>query len=129
MTGTIGQLVRFALVGMTNTAVTLASYAVLTAAGTPAAAAAAAAFGLGAANGYRLNRRWTFRAPSTGAVTAGRYVAVQALGAGLSAAGVAMATGRLGLPRMAAEAVVLPWVTCTTFVLVRRLVFVGEPAA
>ena len=50
-------------------------------------------FALGAANGYELDRRWTFRA--SGRV--GRYVAVQAVGAAGSAAGVALARGD-GLP-------------------------------
>ena len=116
-------LIRFAAVGVTNTIVSLLSYTLLIAIGVPAALAAATAFALGAANGYRLNRSWTFRVVSGGARVLARYVSVQGLGAALSALGVTLAVVDLGLPRIAAEAVVLPLVTLTTFTLSRRLVF------
>jgi putative flippase GtrA len=123
MRGEAGRLVRFACVGALNTAITLSAYALLVAGGTPAAAASALAFALGAANGYRLNRAWTFRAAPGGAAMAARYVAVQALGAALSAGGVALGTHDLELRRLAAEVVVLPVVTLTTYALSRRVVF------
>lgn len=121
---TTSALVRFAAVGVTNTILSLGAYAALTAAGAPPSVAAAAAFAIGAANGYRLNRSWTFRAAPGGPRMALRYVGVQGIGAALSAAGVALATVDLGVQHMAAEVVVLPAVTLTTFVLSRRLVFV-----
>ena len=62
-----GQAVRYLLVGVSNTAITLVAYALLVAAGVPAVAASAAAFLAGAANGYRLNRTWTFRSDRRGA--------------------------------------------------------------
>ena len=49
MTSELGTLVRFGLVGITNTVVTFASYVVLTHVGVPPAVASAIAFGLGAA--------------------------------------------------------------------------------
>ena len=129
MTSELGRLVRFGLVGITNTVVTLASYVVLTHVGVAPAIASGIAFALGAANGYRLNRSWTFRAARHGAITAARYVAVQGLGAGLSAGGVALATSDLSVRHLAAEAVVLPIVTVVTYLLSRNLVFGGpEPA-
>ena len=48
---------------------------------------------------------------------------VQCIGLGLNAAGVWLAVGDAGLPRMAGEAVILPAVTVTTFLLSRRWVF------
>jgi putative flippase GtrA len=124
------RLVRFGVVGVTNTLVTLAAYTLLVRLGAPAPPASAVAFAFGAANGYRLNRRWTFRVERGDAAMAARYVAVQALGAGLSAAGVALATSDLDLRKLAAEALVLPFVTITTYLLSRRLVFgAGERTA
>ncbi len=55
--------------------------------------------------------------------TGTRYVLVQLVGLGLNALGVWLAVGQAGLPRMAGEAVILPAVTVTTFVLSRRWVF------
>lgn len=116
------RFVRFGVVGASNTVLTLAAYEVLTRAGVEATAASGLAFAVGAANGYVLNRSWTFRARG-GAATLVRYVAVQGLGALLSAAGVGLATSDLSLRRLAAECVVLPAVTLVTYTLVRTVVF------
>jgi putative flippase GtrA len=120
------QLLRYGLVGATNTALTLAAYAALVALGAPAALAAATGWAVGAANGYRLNRAWTFRSVLTGAGPAARYVLVAALGAGIDALGTAIAVGHDHLPRIAAEIAILPAVTVVTFVLCRRWVFAAR---
>ena len=117
------QLLRYGVVGATNTALTLATYAALVALGAHAAVAGAIGWVVGAANGYRLNRAWTFRSVLTGAGPAARYVTVAALGAGLDALGTAGAVGHDHLPRLAAEIAILPAVTVVTFVLCRRWVF------
>ena len=116
----MNTFIRFALVGVTNTVVTLLSYALLTHLDVPRSIASAVAFGLGAANGYRLNRTWTFQSERRGAGTAARYLGVQALGALLSAVAI-------GLLR--SEFLVLPLVTLVTFTLSRRLVFGGPSPA
>jgi putative flippase GtrA len=129
MRAELGRLVRFGLVGVSNTLLTVALFALLTGLRVPAAPASALAFAAGAVNGYRLNRAWTFRVARGGAVVLARYAAVQALGAGLSAGGVALMTTDLSLRRLAAEAVVLPVVTIITYTLSRRVVFGGLEAA
>lgn len=116
------RLVRFGLVGVSNTVLTLAAFEVLTRAGVEATAASGLGFAAGAANGYQLNRWWTFHARG-GVTTLARYVAVQALGALLSAAGVALATTDLSLRKLAAECIVLPLVTLVTYTLARSVVF------
>jgi putative flippase GtrA len=124
----LGRLLRFCLVGALNTLLTLATFVALTRSGMPAPWASAVAFGAGALNGYLLNGRWTFRGCSRGATTMARYVAVQGLGAGLSAAGIALVSSDLAVRHLLAEALVLPVVTVTTYTLSRRLVF-REPTA
>jgi putative flippase GtrA len=116
------RIVRFCAVGVLNTALTLTSYAVLVALGCPAPLASAIGFALGAVNGYWCNARWTFAAMARAHGAPARYCAVQAFGAGLSALGLAAARG-LGAARLPAEIVTLPWVTVTTYVLSRLLVF------
>jgi putative flippase GtrA len=123
------QLVRYGLVGVTNTAVTLATYAIVIAVGLPVPIAAIAGWTAGAVNGYRLNRAWTFRSALTGAGPAARYVVVAAFGAGLNAIGATIAVGHEHLPRLAGEVAILPAVTLVTFVLCRRWVFAGTVAA
>ncbi len=117
------QLVRFGLVGATNTALTLATYAAMLGVDAPVALAGAVSWGVGAVNGYVLNRAWTFRGAARGAVPAARYVAVQLMGSALNAALVSIAVGQEHLPRLAGELVVLPPVTLLTFVLCRGWVF------
>ena len=117
------QLVRFGLVGATNTALTLAAYAVLAALHTPVPVAGAVGWGVGAVNGFVLNRAWTFRCAARGAVPAARYAAVALAGSGLNAALVGIAVGQQHLPHIAGELAVLPPVTLFTFVLCRVWVF------
>jgi putative flippase GtrA len=117
------QLVRFGLVGATNTALTLATYSVMLALGSPVALAGAVGWGVGGVNGYLLNRAWTFRGAARGAVPAARYVVVQLMGSALNAALAAIAVGEEHLPRVAGELAVLPPVTILTFVLCRGWVF------
>jgi putative flippase GtrA len=119
----IPQLVRFGLVGAINAALTLATYSVLLALRAPAPLAGAIGWGVGATNGYLLNRAWTFRDAARGAVPAARYVAVQVMGSALNAALVAITVGAEHLPRLAGELAVLPPVTILTFVLCRGWVF------
>jgi putative flippase GtrA len=118
-----GQAIRFLLVGATNTALTLGAYALLVLAGVPGPAAAALGWTLGAINGYRLNRGWTFRSALRGVSPAARYVAVQAVGAGLDALGVWIVVGHGHLPRLEGEIAILPAVTLLTFALCRGWVF------
>ena len=121
-----GQAVRFLLVGVSNTAITLVTYAVLLAAGVPAIGASVLAFAAGAVNGFLLNRTWTFRSDRRGAGAVARYVAVLTLGLGLNALGVGLAVQVAALPRIAGEIVALPPVTATTFVLARSWVFAAR---
>lgn len=116
------RLLRFGAVGMSNTALTVIAFALLSRAGVAPGPASALAFALGAANGYLLNRSWTFGARGDPA-TFLRYIAVQALGALLSGGAVALASTDLELRRLAAELVVLPGVTLLTYTLCRRVVF------
>jgi putative flippase GtrA len=123
------QLVRFGLVGSTNTVLTLGTYAVLVALHAPVALAGGAGWAVGAVNGFVLNRAWTFRGAARGAVPAARYAVVALAGAGLNAALVSMAVSEQHLPRIAGELAVLPPVTMLAFLLCRGWVFAPETPA
>jgi putative flippase GtrA len=122
------QLVRFAVVGASNTVITLIMYALLVAVGVPSVAAAVLSWSCGAANGYRLNRAWTFASAVRGAGPAARYLAVQACGAGLDALTVWAVVSREHAPRIAGELVALPIATALTFFCSRRWVFLPRAA-
>jgi putative flippase GtrA len=115
------RLVRYATVGVANTLLTFVTFAVLTHAGVGASAASAIGFAVGALNGYALNRSWTFQARGR----FGRYVAVQALGAACSAAGIVVLAAAVTARRPLDECLVIPAVTLLTYSLSRRVVFAG----
>jgi putative flippase GtrA len=123
------QLVRFGLVGATNTALTLATYALVVALEGPVALAGAVGWVVGAVNGFVLNRAWTFSGAASGARTAARYAVVALAGSGLNAALVSIAVSEQHLPHVAGELAVLPPVTLLSFLLCRGWVFApGAPA-
>ena len=89
----IGQFGRFAVVGVSNTAISFVAYVGLDALHTPSPVAAPIAFLVGALNGYWWNARWTF-AGSGRRRSLVRYGAVQAAGAGASSLLVYIGDGR-----------------------------------
>jgi putative flippase GtrA len=119
----LGQLARFAVVGASNTAVTFIAYILLGLA-LPAVAAAALAWTAGAANGYRLNRGWTFASDARGFGVGARYAAVQGVAAGVDAGGVwLLRASWSSSSRIVAELVAIPAASLLAFVLCRRWVF------
>ena len=116
------RIVRFCLVGVTNTVVTLGVFALLVAVGCAAPLASALAFCAGAFNSYQLNRRWTFAGLARAHHAAVRFTVAQAAGALASAAGVYVLTHD-DWPRLAAECVILPCVTVALYSASRLLVF------
>lgn len=117
----VTQLVRFAVVGASNTVLTFITY-MLAALVLPAVGAAVLGWVVGAANGYRLNSAWTFKGTGVrGARPVTRYLVAQALGAAVSAGGVWMLRG--DAPHSVAELISLPVASALTFVLCRFWVF------
>ena len=115
------QLVRFSLVGVSNTAISFVAFAALRWADTPAPAAAAFGFIAGALNGYWWNGRWTFAGGGRRRSLI-RYGVVQGAGAGLSALIVAAGTSA-GLAPFVAFVASMVVVTSTTFVANRSWAF------
>jgi putative flippase GtrA len=115
------QFARFAAVGVTNTAVTLGTYALALRLAVPYLPAGALAYALGAGNGFVLNRAWTFRRPGRPA----RYLAVVAAGLVSNALLLRGAVG-IGVPHVAAEVAVAAPVTLLTFALSRRWAFASD---
>jgi putative flippase GtrA len=95
------QLIRFGVVGVSNTLVSLAVYRGVGSAGL--------AFAAGAVNGYIWNARWTFRARGSKP----RYLLVQLAGLGMTVA-VTSAAGYV---------VALPVATVATFAANRAWTF------
>jgi len=121
------QFLRFCVVGASNTAITLVSFAVAVSAGVPYIAASCGAFALGALNGYSLNRIWTFRAGGFSSRGLARYGLAQGLSLAVNAGLLALLVEDAGMPKVPAQAIVLPLVSALTFVVNRQWVFATPP--
>jgi putative flippase GtrA len=121
------QLLRFMIVGASNTAITLLAYAALVAAGVHYLLAGAAAYALGGANGFVLNRTWTFAHRGHILPAAARYTAVTAVGIAVNLA-LLRAAIALGVPRSAAEFAAVAPVTLVAFALNRAWAFAAIDA-
>jgi putative flippase GtrA len=119
------QLLRFAAVGVSNTLITLASYALGIRAGLPYLIAGALSYALGGVNGFAVNRTWTFGHRGRIAPAAARYGAVTALGiaANLALLHAAISTG---IPRSLGEVAAIAPVTLLTFALNRAWAFASD---
>lgn len=120
--GLVQQFSRFALVGVSNTILSFVSYTILVTVGVSYWAAGAIAFAFGAANGYLLNRRWTFVAPDSSKARL-RYVAVQAAGLAATVGLLWLLVSQAGVDRIVAYAMTIPAVTVATFLANRGWTF------
>lgn len=116
------QFVRFLVVGVSNTALSLVAYRLLLLVSTPYVVAAPVAFGVGVLNGYILNRRWTFAAADTRRARL-LYVLFGALGAAALTLLVLLFVRVAGLDRVVAYVVGVPPVTVATFLANRTWTF------
>jgi putative flippase GtrA len=117
------QFIRFCIVGLSNTALSLIVFVIAVSTGVPYLAASCGAFAVGALNGYTFNRVWTFKAGSFRAQGLARYVLVQGLGLGLNLGLLAALVEGLGVGSIPAQAMVLPVISILTFALNRRWTF------
>jgi putative flippase GtrA len=130
----VGQLIRYGVVGMSNTVIFLAAYAICVHVGVWYLAASAIGYTLGAINGYVLNRRWTFRAGHLSHTSsASRYALVQ-IAAFLGNFGLLYVfVEGIGTDRIIGQVVVIVIVQLLTFLAHRAWSFahrgeeLGEP--
>lgn len=119
------QLVRFAVVGVSNTLISLIAFRLLLLAGVWYLAAAPLAYAAGLLNGYVWNRSWTFGSrDSTRART--MYVGVQLAGAALTSLLVLFFVDAAGLGHTAAFAAAAVPVVLITFAANRAWTFVDR---
>ena len=121
MTQVAKQFGRFVVVGASNTLLSLAVYLLLLAVGVPYLVSAALGFAVGAANGYLLNRWWTFSAPPASPRQVGAYLTVQVVGLLITVGVVGLLHGHA--PALVGQAVAIPLATVAMFSLNRTWTF------
>ena len=121
------EFVRFLIVGVANTLISLVVYRALLALGVWYLVSAPVAWGAGVINGYIFNRRWTFRARDTRRSRV-LYALFGAAGAGLASLSVFLFVRGVGIGRFEAYLVATPLITVSTFLANRHWTF-SERAA
>jgi putative flippase GtrA len=125
------QFIKFGIVGVSNTLLTLAVYTVLLKVfGVWYLAASAIGFAVGATNGFLLNRRWTFREHVGDALTPVRWGVVQTGGLAVNEALLYLFVHDAQLDKLVAQVCATAVVTVTTFFVNRAWTFrVHAPVA
>jgi putative flippase GtrA len=125
------QFIKFGIVGVSNTLLTLVVYTVLLKAfGVWYLAASAIGFIAGATNGFLLNRRWTFRDHVGDAFTPFRWAIVQGAGLAINEAMLYLLVHDAKLDKLLAQVCATALVTVTTFFANRAWTFrVHTPVA
>jgi putative flippase GtrA len=124
------QFVKFGIVGVSNTLLTLVVYTVLLKVfGVWYLAASAIGFAVGATNGFLLNRRWTFREHVGDALTPVRWGVVQSAGLAIDEGLLYLLVHDGQLDKLLAQVCATAVVTVTTFFVNRAWTFrVHTPA-
>ncbi len=122
------QLVKFGIVGVSNTLLTFVVYTVLLKGfGVWYLAASAAGFVVGATNGFLLNRRWTFREHVGDPLTPVRWAIVQGCGLAINEGLLYLFVQEAHVEKLLAQALATVVVTLTTFFANRAWTFRMHP--
>ena len=125
---TVAQFVKFGIVGVSNTVLSFAVYALLLKVfGVWYVAASAIGFAVGAVNGFLLNRRWTFKEHIGDALTPVRWGVVQSCGLALNLGLVYMFVDDVGLDKLIGQACATAIVTVLAFFANRAWTFRMHP--
>jgi putative flippase GtrA len=118
------QFIKFGIVGVSNTLLTLVVYTVLLKVfGVWYLAASAIGFIAGATNGFLLNRRWTFRDHVGDALTPVRWAIVQSAGLAVDELMLYVLVHDAKLDKLLAQVCATAVVTVTTFFVNRAWTF------
>jgi putative flippase GtrA len=128
-TAIAAQFVKFGIVGMSNTLLSLAVYtALLKGFGMWYLAASAISYTVGMVNGFLWNRRWTFRGHVGDALTPVRWFVVQGCGLGATLGLVFLFVHDAGLDKLLGQACAVVIVVVFTFIANRAWTFRMHPA-
>ncbi len=118
------QFVKFGIVGVSNTLLTLVVYTLLLKVfGVWYLAASAIGFAVGATNGFLLNRRWTFREHVGDPLTPVRWAIVQACGLAVNEGLLYLFVNDARIDKLLAQVCATAVVTVSTFFANRAWTF------
>lgn len=124
------ELLRFAAVGATSTLIYFAVYSLAVLQGLPYGVAQLLAWLLSVGFGFVMHHRFTFRTGHGGFTGDGgfwRWMGLQGFVMLLNFGGLTALVHGVGLSRIAAQLVLLPFIPLLTYVLSRRFIFKPQP--
>lgn len=122
-------MLRFGVVGVVNTLLSLALYTLFVRVGIPYLAASAIAFSAGVVTGYVLNHAWTFGATSRHLESGPRYVVVALAGLGGDVLLLWLLVGEAKLPKVEGQVIATLVVALGSYLAQRHWTFRDRPAA
>ena len=126
----VGQFVKFGIVGVANTLLTLAVYTLLLEVlGLYYVVASGIGFTVATVNSFLLNRRWTFREHEGDALTPVRWFAVQGSGLLVDLGLVYVLVDVLRIDTLVGQAIAIAIVVVLTFFANRAWTFRMRPSA
>ena len=99
----LGEFIKFAIVGLLNTSVDVAIFFLLTRIGIPYITAQVISYSCGAANSYLLNKVWTFRSSGLSFTEIVRFITVNLISLGISVIVLRLLHDTAGLDLAAAK--------------------------
>jgi putative flippase GtrA len=109
------RMVKYAIVGVLNVAIDFTLYALLVLIGVPYPLAKTMSLMVATANGYTINRMWTFRAGPYRHITLAKYAGVQAGSLAANVTVLALLVEIAGLNAIVAQAIALPFIAVLSF--------------
>jgi putative flippase GtrA len=123
----VKQFMKFGIVGVSNTLISFAVYALLWKVfGVWYVAASGIGFAVGAINGFLWNRAWTFRGHVGDALTPVRWFVVQSCGLLIDLGLVYLLVDGAGFDKLVGQAMTTAIVTVLTFFVNRAWTFSGH---
>ena len=126
---TLGQFVRFAIVGLASNALLYLGYIGLTAVGMGPKLAMTLLYALGTLQGFLFNKHWSFRSRKAHGPELLRYALAYALGYVLNFAALLLLVDTWGWPHRAVQAVMIVVLALVLFALQKFWVFRTHPSA
>ena len=118
----LGRIIRFGLVGLLSTGIYLGLFALVTQV-LPPVEASVIAYALSAVLNFVMQSRFTFRQQALSGSSAVRFVVMHLMCMATNSSLLWLATGPLGLPAMASQAVIAVFIAGLSYLISRFWVY------
>lgn len=123
MNTTLGQLIRYGIVGLTSNAVGYLIYLAITKAGIEHKIAMSLLYGVGVAQTFILNKRWSFRHSGAHRIAFVRYCISYSFGYFINLASLYILVDRFGYPHQIIQGMMIIVLAVMLFVLQKFWIF------